>query len=208
MTSPLAASMADAAGAQGHSASFQAFDAELHGQSIGLAAARQNGALHFTRLAGEAESSLTVESPKDGTVLTRDPASLLGQDVGPGQPLVDLADDGPCAVRVYVPSAALEHIQAGAALSLELPGRFSTVHLTLAQPGGDEVTLPQGLVAAQDYKGIKLPVFYTARMELPASGGSPGFGVAGRAIVFGVRRSLAGRAVGVVSDLLRAHIWW
>lgn len=208
MSSTLAASMVDSAGAQSRSASFQAFNAELRGQSIGPAAARQNGAVHFTRLADEAESSLTVEAPKNGIVLTQDPAALLDQDVGPGQSLLDMADDGPRAVRVYIPSAALDRIQAGTELSLELPGRFSPVHLALAQPGGDAVSLPQGLVAAQDYKGIKLPVFYTARMELPASVGSPGFGVAGRAIVFGVRRSLAGRAFAVVSDLLRAHIWW
>jgi putative peptide zinc metalloprotease protein len=208
MSSTLAASMVDSAGAQSRSASFQAFNAELRGQSIGPAAAKQNGALHFTRLADEAESSLTVEAPKNGIVLTRDPSALLDQDVGPGQPLLEMADDGPRAVRVYIPSAALDRIQAGAELSLELPGRFSPVHLTLAQPGADAVNLPQGLVAAQDLKGIKLPVFYIARMELPASGDSPGFGVAGRAIVFGVRRSLAGRALSVVSDLLRAHIWW
>lgn len=208
MNSPLAASMANSAGAQSRSASFQAFNAELQGQSIGPAAAQQNGALHFARLAGEAESSLTVGAPKNGVVLTRDPAALLGQNVGSGQPLIDLADDGPRAVRIYIPSAALERIPASAELSLELPGRFSPVHLTLAQPGGDAVNLPQGLVAAQNYKGIKLPVFYTARMELPESGGSPGFGVSGRAVVFGIRRSLAGRAFTVVSGLLRAHIWW
>jgi putative peptide zinc metalloprotease protein len=208
MNSPLAASMANSAGAQSRSASFQAFNAELQGQSIGPAAAQQNGALHFARLAGEAESSLSIEAPKNGIVLTRDPAALLGQNVGPGEPLLDMADDGPRAVRVYIPSAALERIPAGAEIALEFPGQFSPVYLTLAQPGGDAVSLPQGLVAKQNYQGIKLPVFYTARMELPESGGSPGFGVSGRAIVFGIRRSLAGRAFSVVSDLLRAHIWW
>src|SRR5208282_2290219 len=111
MSSTLAASMVDSAGAQSRSASFQAFNAELRGQSIGPAAAKQNGALHFTQLAGEAESSLTVEAPKNGIVLTQDPAALLDQDVGPGQPLLDLADDGPRAVRVYIPSAALDRIQ-------------------------------------------------------------------------------------------------
>ncbi len=208
---PLAASMADSLRqrTKPQRELSEAFNSELQGQSIGFGGLRnQNGALHFTRLAGEAESSLTVAAPKDGIVLTQDSEALLGQDVGSGQPLLELADDGPRAVRVYIPSAALERIPAGARLSLELPGRFSPVHLTLVQPGGDAVNLPQGLVAAQEYKGIKLPVFYTARMELPESGGSPGFGVSGRAIVFGIRRSLAGRAFSVVADLFKAHIWW
>jgi putative peptide zinc metalloprotease protein len=208
MTSPTAASMVDSAAAQTSAANFQAFNAELQGKSVGLAAAQRDEAGRSRLLANEARSSLVVSAPEDGIVLTQDPAALLGRQVGSGQALLDLADDGPRAVRIYIPTAALQHIPNGAEVALALPGRFSTVHLTLAQPGGGAQTLPQGLVAAQEYKGIKLPVFYTARMALPASAGSPLFGVAGHAIVFGVRRSLAGRVVGKVSDVLKAHIWW
>ena len=85
-------------------------------------------------------------------MLTENPASLLGQQVGSGQPLLDLADDGPRAVRIYIPAAALERIPAGAKWLSSLPGNFSPVHLTLAQPGGDAQNLPQGLVAKQAYK--------------------------------------------------------
>ena len=207
MSSPLATSMVDSAAAQTHYARFQAFNAELQGQSIGPAAAQQNASQRFTWLAGEAQSSLLMAAPRDATVLTQNPAALLGQQVGSGQPLLDLADDGRRAVRIYIPSAALERTSAGAGVALELPGRFSPVRLTLAQPGGDAVNLPQGLVASQSYQGIKLPVFYSARMALPASAGSPRFGVAGRAKIFGVRRSVAERLFTIAADLVRAHIW-
>jgi len=207
MSSPLASSMVEFAAAQTHNARFQAFNAELQGQSIGPAAAQQSAAGRSSLLANEARSSLVVTGPVNAIVLTHDPAALVGQQVGSGQPLLDLADDGQRAVRIYIPAAALEHISAGAGVSLELPGRFSPLRLTLAEPGGDSVNLPQGLVASQRYQGIKLPVFYSARMMLPASAGSLRFGVGGRAMIFGARRSVAERLFTIAADLVRAHFW-
>ena len=207
MTSPQASSMADSAMAQTREASFQAFDAELQGQSIGPAAAQQQASLNSRRLAGEAQASLVVTTPEDGIVLTKDPAALLGRQVGTGQALLDVAGDGPRGVRVYIPSAALARIHADTEVALEIPGRFAPVHLALAQLGGDAVNLPEGLVASQSYKGVTLPVFYSARMMLPAAAGSVPFGEAGPAKVFGARRSVAGRIFAVASDLVRAHLW-
>ena len=208
MSSPVAASMVDSAVAQTSTARFQAFGAELQGQSIGPAAAEQTAAGRSSLLANEARSSLVVAAPMDGIVLTKDPEALLGRQVGSGQALLDLADDLPRAVRVYIPTAALQRIPMDAEVALEFPGRFSPVRLALAPPGGDAQNLPLGLLPAQEYQGIKLPVFYTSRMALPAFAGSPRFGVAGRAIIFGVRRSLAARALTKISAVVRAHIWW
>jgi putative peptide zinc metalloprotease protein len=207
MTSPVADSMAESAVAQTRDASFQAFNAELQGQSIGPAAAEESAAQRSSLLANEARSSLVVTAPQDAIVLTADPDALLGQSVGSGQALLALADDGQRAVRVYIPTAALQRVRPGAEMALALPGRFSMVHLALAQPGGDAVNLPEGLVESQNYKGVKLPVFYCARMVLPASAGNPRFGTAGLSKIFGARRSLAERAVTVVRNLIQAHVW-
>jgi len=140
-------------------------------------------------------------------VLTRDPGALLGQDIGSGQSLLDLADEGPRIVTVYVPVSALDRIPPDAEVALALPGSFSIVRMTLAPAGGDPLTLPPGLVANQGYKGIKLPVFYRARMTLPASAGNPLLGVSGQAKIFGKRRSLAGRVVSIALNLFKAHVW-
>jgi hypothetical protein len=79
--------------------------------------------------------------------------------------------------------------------------------LPLPRPGGEPVALPPGLVASQDYKGMKLPVFYSTRIELPPLAGNPLFGVAGEAKIFGARRSVAARFLAVVFNLVRAHVW-
>jgi putative peptide zinc metalloprotease protein len=207
LTSPMAASMTESAAAQSATANFQAFNAELQGDSIGPAAQQQIASQRSTQMAKEVQSSIVVAAPEDGIVLTSDPTALLGQQVGSGQPLLDIANDGPRAVRIYIPGTSLQRVPAGATVALELPGRFSTIHMILAQPGGEEVSLPQGLVATQNYKGVKLPVFYSARVVLPPSAGAPRFGIGGPAKIFGIRRSLAGRIFVIASNLTRAHIW-
>jgi len=207
MSSATAASMQSAAAAQTGSARFQDFTAQLRGQSIGGAAADQSGAAHLTRLANEAQLSLELDAPADGIVLTHNPGVLLDQDLASGQTLLDLADSGPRMARVFIPSSALERIRPGDEVSLALPGRFSIVRMTLTALGVDAVSLPEGLVAHQDYKGVKLPVFYCARTPLPASAGNPPFGVSGRAIVFGARRSLAARFLTGAFNLFKAHVW-
>ncbi len=207
MSSMSTASMRSAADAQTVSARFAANNAELQGQSIGRAAADQSAARQLTRLAGEAQSRLGVTAPADGVVLTETPSLLLDRNVASGQELIELADDGPRVVRVYIPSSALDRIPSGAEVSLVLPGAFSVLRLALAPPDGDAVPLPPGIVASQAYKGIQLATFYCSRMELPAAKGNAMFGVSGDAKIFGKRRSLAGRVLMVVSDLLKAHVW-
>ena len=207
MSSAVASSMHSAAVAQTMSSQFQAVTAELGGQSVGTAAAEQSASARSMGFASEAESSLVITAPADGIVLTQNPPALLDQDVASGQPLLDLADPGPRIVRIYIPTSELERIAPGAEVALRLPDRFSIVRLSLAPPGGESVTLPPGLIASQNYKGIKLPVFYSARMLLPAAAGNPLFGTSGEAKIFGERRSIAGRFATIVLNLVKAHIW-
>ena len=207
MSSLMAGSMHSSAAAQSGDARYQAISAELQGQSIGAAAARQDASLRSTSLAREAVSSLEIAAPSDGVVLTNDPGSLLNQDVAAGQSLLDLAKNGRPLVRVYIPVSALDRIRPGSEVALALPGRFSIVRMTLAPFGSGAEVLPEGIIPKQNYKGIKLPVFYCSRMTLPASYGNTMFGVAGEAKIFGERRSLAARAYAMLANLTKAHIW-
>jgi putative peptide zinc metalloprotease protein len=207
MSSPTAASMESSAAVQTGAARFHSFTSQLQGKSIGTAAAEQRGAAQFTGLAREAEASLVLVAPTGGTVLTQNPGLLLDQEVGSGQGLLDLADSGPRLIRIFVPASALERIPPDAEIGFILPGRFSTFRMELARPGGDAETLPPGLVARQDYKGIKLPTFYCVRMTLPAAAGNPAFGTSGQARIFGERRSIAERILATVLNLVKAHLW-
>lgn len=207
MSSPMAASMHSRAVALTGDSRYQAVTAELHGESIGTAAALQSASARSTGMAGEAQTALVIAAPADGTMMTQDPGALLDQDVGSGQPLLDLADAGPRVVRVYIPVSTLDRIPPDADVALALPDRFSVVQMTLAAPGSDAVSLPPGLVQSQEYKGIKMPVFYCSRMTLPLSAGNPPFGIAGAAKIFGKRRSLMERCATSLYNLAKAHLW-
>jgi putative peptide zinc metalloprotease protein len=207
MSSTAAASMTSSAAAQIDKARFGAFAAELSGGSIGTAAAEQEAAMHSNGLASEAQSSLVVTAPSDGIVLTPNPVKLLDQNFGSGQPMLSVADTGARTVRVFIPVSALDRIPEKAEVALIPPGHFSVIRLRLTQIEGDPVNLPGGLSTKQEYKGIALPTFYSARIPLPAADSDLPLGSSGSAKIFGARRSLFQRATGVFLNVVRAHVW-
>ena len=206
MTSNMAAGMGSAALAETRNARFKTFDSQIQGQSIGTAAAQQVEARRMTGLANEAQSSLELTSPVDGTVVSENPALLLDQNVGYGQALLRIADEAR-VVRVFIPASALNRISENSEVALALPGQFSLLRLKLPEPAGEPRTLPAGLVATEKYQGIKLPVFYNSLIPMPATGGDLMYGLSGRAMIFGVRRSLAGRIATALANLVKAHVW-
>jgi putative peptide zinc metalloprotease protein len=206
MTSDTAASMRSAGLVQTRGARYRTFDAQVQGQSIGTGAADQFEAQRISGLADEAQSLLRLTAPSDGTVLTDNPASLTDQMVGYGQPLLQLAVGGHVA-RVFIPASELDRVSPNSEVALALPGQFSLLRLRLPRPSGDPVSLPGGIVATEKLKGLVLPVFYTSRIQLPEPEGDPVYGASGRAMIFGTRRSIAGRAWAAVLNLVKAHVW-
>jgi putative peptide zinc metalloprotease protein len=207
MSSLTAGSMQSSAAAQTSGARYQAFNAQLQGQSIATAAAAQSGAERLGELARDAQTSLLVTAPGDGMILTQNPAQLMDQDVASGQPLLDFAEAGPRIVRIFIPASAMDRIPSDAEVAFALPGDFSAVRARLPRPQGDAVDLPPGLIAHQDYKGIQTAVYYNSRLILPADESSPLFGASGPAKIFGKRRSLAERLLFNSMNLVRAHVW-
>jgi putative peptide zinc metalloprotease protein len=207
MRSATVDSMRSAAAAEADAARFSAFSAEVKQQSVGAAAVSQNAAAHSTALAATAEALLVVRAPADGVVLTEDPAALLHQNVSSGQALLTVGATGARVARVFVPAVGLDRVPRNAEVALSPPGEFSVIHLSLAGLEGDAVTLPPGLVAKQDYKGITLPTFYYARLPLAGAAADLPIGMAGEAKVLGARRSLFQRTVTTVMNLVRAHVW-
>ncbi|MGA7158394.1 MAG: hypothetical protein WBY53_16220, partial [Acidobacteriaceae bacterium] len=194
-------------------AHYDAFAAEPAGESIGAAAAGEDAARRSRGLADEAAASLLVRATVDGRVLTAQPGSLAGQRVGSGETLLTLAGDGggesvvQRSVRLFLPAGEMNRIRAGDEVAIVPPGSFSVLRLRLKTVEGETATLPQGLIARQQYKGIELPTFYSARVMLPEETPRMALGTAGVAKVFGARRSLAERAAIVVVDVVRAHVW-
>ena len=199
-------SLRSTAHAQVSAAQFDAYDAQVS-QHLSTPSAARETALRSEKIAEEAQSSLTVRAPIDGIVLTADPEALTGRNIGSGEELLAIADGNGRIARIFLPSAALDRVIANAEVSLHLPGHFSMLRLQLPALEGEALTLPPGLIASQNYKGIKLPTFYVARLPVPERYGKIPLGLSGRALILGQRRSLVARATTVAMNLLRAHFW-
>ena len=215
MRSSDAAAFTSSALAASKSAHFKVFEAQLEGRSIGGSAATEEAAFRSETLAQEANASLVLRAPEEGTVLTPDPASLLYRRVGAGEPVLSLSGATAAAttgaplenIRLFIPAEALRHIEPGAEVALAPPGQFPILRMKLASVDGQAVSLPAGLVKRSEYKGIALPTFYTGRLPLPAQAAPLPLGLAGSAKIFGPRRSLFMRSVDVTMGTIRAHVW-
>jgi hypothetical protein len=207
IASPAIAALHATAAAQRDAAQYQAFAAQVSGKGIGSAASSQQEAAQTGNIANSVQTALTLTAPANGVVVTADPASLLNQDVASGQPLLTVAEGGPRVARVFVPVSALDRIPPLSDVVLAPPGRFGHVRLRLGAMEGGAVTLPPGLVASQDYKGITLPTYYSALVPVPAAEGTLPLGTSGEAKILGQRRSLFQRCATVVFNLVRAHVW-
>ena len=207
MESATVDAMRSAATAKTDAAQFNINEAEIALRSAGSASASQEAAARSRTLASSTQNSLTLRSPVDGVLLTENPVDLLHRNVSSGQALLTVAQSGSPVARLYIPAAAFDRIPAEAEVALALPGQFRIVHLRLSRIDADPVTLPEGLIASQAYKGIKLPVFYSTRVSISEHGDDLAFGTSGEAKVFGLRRSVFQRALTIAMNLLRAHVW-
>lgn len=202
-----AASLQASSIAQTANAHFQQFDAEVRRQGVAGAAAEIAGADRAAELSSEVDRELILRAPWSGVVTTSGLGSLQGRLIGSGVAILSIADDHDLKTRLYIPAVALARIAIPADVSLMPPGRFRAVHAHIEAIDGEAVNLPPGLVAEQQYKGIEMPTYYSARMGLSDSEGRLVMGMSGEAIVFGRRRSIAQRVGASFWSMLRAHLW-
>jgi putative peptide zinc metalloprotease protein len=201
------ASASEEAAEQVASSQAQVFTAELHHSGLGEALAAQQAARRNSDTAREEGGQLAVAAPSGGVIATPDPESLLNRDVTTGEPLLTIADPSQLMARLYVPVSEMDHIRVGDPVSLQLSSQFSKIRGRLPTMEGSALPLPPGLLAAQEYKGIAVPTFYTTRMPLKEAGSAIQPGMSGLAKIFGRRRSLAARIVTIFANLLRTHFW-
>lgn len=187
-------------------AKFHAFDAEVRRQSVAGSSAEIAGAKRSSEFAEASGGHLLLTAPWSGIVTTEDPASLLGRSLGSGQPVITVADDSRLRVRLYIPALELVHIPMPAEVSLMPAGAFRPMRTHLVSVDGKAANMPQGILAAQSYKGISAPTFYSSRIDLPQSTALR-MGMSGEAIIFGKRQSVAMRIASSAWSLVRARIW-
>jgi len=202
-----AASAGEEAAEQVSASQAELFSAELRHTGLGPALTAQQAARRSSAIAREQDAQLAVSAPVAGVVATSDPESLLNRDVTTGETLLTIVDRSRLIARLYIPVSEVDRIRVGDPVSLQLPSQFSAVKARLGTIEGSAVPMPAGVLAEQEYRGIAVPTFYTTRIPLAELEDGMQPGMSGQAKIFGRRRSLAGRIITSLSNLLRTHFW-
>jgi putative peptide zinc metalloprotease protein len=181
--------------------------AQVNYRGLGSAIASQNEAAQMQVLASAEQQSLVIQAPFDSKVMTPSPENLIGKNVGQGESLLTVASIKPPTIRIFVPAPALDRVHAGDLVAVDAPSAFRPVWMRLAPLSGDTYVLPEGILPAQQYKGIELPAFYVARTQLNDASVALRPGMGGRATILDRRRSIAARIYLVGRDLAHSYIW-
>lgn len=182
-------------------------DSEMHYHGLGPAVAARGEAVRMNTAASIESQSLTVTAPFDGIVMTPSPANLTGTNVGPGEELLKVAKFNPPTIRVFVPVSALDRVQIGDLVACDIKSAFRHVNLRLTALDDAAVPLPEGILPSQQYIGIQMPTFYEARITFGGASADLRPGAAGRAIIFGRKRSGLQRVYDSLRDLARSYVW-
>jgi len=201
------ASAREEAAAQMASSQSSVVHAELEHSGLGEALVAQQAARGSSAIARQEGAQLALAAPAGGVVATVDPEGLKNRDVTTGETLLTIVDPSQLVARVFVPASEMDRVRAGDPVSLQLPFQFAEIRGRLGTMEGSAVAPPAGVLPEQEYKGIKLPTFYTTRIPLDGIGEGIRPGMSGQAKIFGRRRSLADRMVTAGGNLLRAHFW-
>ena len=183
------------------------FTAELHHSGLGEALANQRAAERSSTLAQEEAATLAVTAPASGVVSTADPQNLVNREVTSGQLLLTVVNPKRLAARLYVPVSGMQWVRSGDPVSLQPRSKFKEIHGRLGVMQGSAVALPDGLLSGPEYKGLKLPAFYTTLLPLGEQDDLIQPGMSGPAKIFGSRRSLAARLVTTLGNMVHTHFW-
>jgi putative peptide zinc metalloprotease protein len=181
-------------------------DSEVNHRGLGSAVTARGEAMRMNAAASNESKSLIVNAPFDGIVMTSSPGNLTGKNVGQGEELLKVAKVNPPTIRIFVPVSSLDRVQMGDLVACNTKGAFQHLKLRLTALDGAAVPLPDGILPAQQYIGIQMPTFYEARIA-SAGGADLRPGTAGRAIIFGRRRSVLERIYDSLRDLARSYVW-
>jgi putative peptide zinc metalloprotease protein len=180
---------------------------EVFHNGLGPAIAARGEAIEMQSAATTEHQSLTIQAPFDSQVMTPSPEDLVGKNVGEGEKLLTVSSVRPPTIRIYVPAPALDRVHTGDLVAIDTHSTFRPVWIRLAPLSGGTFKLPEGLLPAEQYKGIELPSFYEARTQLDEPIPSLRPGMVGRATILDQRRSVIVRIYQSLRDLVRSYIW-
>jgi putative peptide zinc metalloprotease protein len=188
-------------------ASIRANEAALHYANLGAALATREQLSQQGRELRLQASSLQLDSPLAGTVLTPRLEDLLGANVPAGTELVEVADLRKMRARVFVSEHDMYKFRAGAPARLNFQGfsRLWAARAVTITPVSSEIN--PGITERTEYKGFNPLNFYVVELLVanPESILKPG--MVGNARIYGRRRSLVGHFGREIVRFFGRKVW-
>lgn len=185
----------------------RANSALLNYRDFGVAAAdRERLSEQASDLASEL-SSLAVNSPISGVVLTPRPKDRLGAYLSPGTEMAEVADLDRLRARIYVSEFEMHKFHLNSPARLQVDGfltKYDAQTLDIMPLSSD---IAPGLIDLTKYKGQSPPKFYVFDLMVDNAGRSLKPGMTGTARVYGSRRNLASLAVRSLWEFFGRKFW-
>jgi putative peptide zinc metalloprotease protein len=182
-------------------------EAQMRYVSVGGAEQEVQSDSQKNRLLEQELSRLELRSPIAGSVVTPEPANLLGSHLGAGVAAVEIADLSSLRARLFVPESEMREVKPGQAVSLRLDTSFRTLSGTVGEIALASSEMEPGLEAKPEYKGLTAPRYYVVTVAEPNSENKLMYGMTGTAKIYTVRRSMAGLAWQTAEDFVRRKLW-
>ena len=187
-------------------ASARATNATLHYSDVGRAQHERTEMAERRRILSEQLAHLQLTSPIAGTVVTPRLQDLLGNYVGSGTQIAEIADLNSMIARVYIPEFGIRDVRIGTKARLRMQSRLVPITGTLASIAPLSSTIDPGLLEKAQLSGIVPPPFYVGSVKLE-NDGTLREGMTGTAKLFVRRRSPAELMWRFARDLVQRRFW-
>jgi putative peptide zinc metalloprotease protein len=150
---------------------------------------------------------LEVRTPIAGVVTTPRMGDRVGNYVVAGTELAEVADLNRLRARIYVSEFEMDKLAADSPARLQIDGMIGRHDAQTVAIAPLAAEIPSGLIDLSRYKGQSPPRFYAFDLLVDNTGASLKPGMAGSALVYGGRRSLAGLALRQLEVFVGRKLW-
>jgi putative peptide zinc metalloprotease protein len=187
-------------------ASARATNASLHYSDFGRAEREREETAERSGVLADQLAHLQLTSPIAGIEVTPRLQDLLGNYVGAGTQIAEIADLSTMIARIYIPEFGIRDVRIGTRARLQVPSRLVPLSGTLASIAPLSSEIDPGLSENAQLSGIVPPPFYVGSVNL-ANDGTLREGMTGRAKLFVRRRSPAEMMWRFARDLVQRRFW-
>ena len=188
-------------------AGMKASEAGLRYRDLGLALAEREQMARQNRELERQARALLLESPISGTVLTARLADRLGESVGSGTELVEIADLREMRARVYVSDHDMSKVVLGAPARMSVEGIAKLWKADVGAITPVSSRIDPAVAEAAKYKGLDPLNFYVVDLSVDNRSELLKPGMTGVARIYGERRSLAAHFAREAAKFFSRKLW-